>query len=37
LFMFLIALRPEFQLLCGQIIHRDLVPSLDSAIFDLVA
>ena len=37
LFMFLMALRLEFQPLCGQIIHRDHVPSLDSAIFDLVA
>ena len=36
LFMFLIALHPEFQPLCGQIIHKDPVPSLDSAISDLV-
>ena len=36
LFMFSIALRPEFQPLCGQIIHRDPFPSLDSAS-DLVA
>jgi len=31
LFMFSIALRPEFQPLCGQIIHRDPVPSLGFA------
>ena len=35
LFMFLMALRPEFQPLCGRIIHRDPIPSLDSAISDL--
>jgi len=34
--MFLMAIRSEFQLLCGQIIHRDHIPSLDSAISDLV-
>jgi len=31
------ALRPEFQPLCGQIIHRDYVPSLHSDVSDLVA
>jgi len=31
------AFRPEFQPLCGEIIHRDPVPSLDSAISDLLA
>ena len=37
LFMFDMTFRPKFQPLCGQIIHRDHVTSLDSAIFDLVA
>ena len=36
LFMFLMSLRPEFQPLCGQIIHRDPIPSLDSTVYDLV-
>jgi len=36
LFMFLKDLRPEFQPLCGQIIHKDPIPSLDSAISDLI-
>ena len=31
------ALRPELQPLCCQIIYKNLVPSLDSAISDLVA
>jgi len=34
--MFLMALRSELQPLCGQIIHRDRVFSLDFAISDLV-
>ena len=36
LFMFLMALCPEFQPLCGQIIHGDPVPNLNSAVSDLV-
>ena len=35
--MFLMALRPQFQPLCGQIIYRDSVLSLDFAVSDLVA
>ena len=33
----LYSLRPEFQPLCGQIIHKDHVPCLDSVISNMVA
>jgi len=36
LYQFLMALRSEFSTLAGQLIYRDLIPSLDSAILDLI-
>ena len=37
LFMFLMALRSEYQPIYGQIIHKNPIPSLGSAVSDLIA